>query len=265
MYNRREDKAAQFPMPNDDIDHIPAIVPGREGGPQRSPRHGGLERRRSAGTRAQASPAGGSGVFSRLVAGLALIAGGLAFAWAWQLQNQLDDSQRQLQEATGRISDLEARLSDTDEGMNQNAAVQAVKIAELESEVRKLWDNVWKQARERLAKLESASAAQGKSIKGMDSSLASTKSQLDAAAEDLDELKSVGGDLARLMASARTSQAEVERVADSLNRIELSMNKLEKRVAGNEEWIGSVNAFRRQVNASLAELQGTVRTLQATP
>ena len=202
---------------------------------------------------------------SRLVAGVALIAGALAFAWAWQLQNQLDEAEGQLQGYASRIGDLEARLSDTDEGMNQNAAVQAVKIAELEGEVRKLWDNVWKQTKERLSKLESASAAQGKSIKGLDSSMASAKTQLDEAGSDLDELKSVSGDLARLMTSAKANQAEVERVADALNRIELSLAKLDKRVAGNEEWVDSVNAFRRQVNNSLGELQAAVRAQQATP
>jgi septal ring factor EnvC (AmiA/AmiB activator) len=79
------------------------------------------------------------------------------------------------------------------------------------------------------------------------------------------KLKSVGGDLARLMSSAKANQAEVERVADSLNRINLDLAKLEKRVAGNEEWVASVNAFRRQVNTSLGELQATIRALQASP
>lgn len=252
-------------MSHDDIDHIPAIVPGREGGPPRGPRQGASERRRGGGTRPQAPPSGGAGTLSRLLAGLALIAGGLAFAWAWQLQNQLEQARGEMQGYEQRIGDLEARLSDTDEGMTQNAAVQAVKIAELDTEVRKLWDNVWKQTRERLEKLEAASDSQGKGIKGMDSSLAAVKTQLNQANTELGQLKSVGGDLARLMASAKASQAEVERVADSLNRIELSMTRLEKRVAGNEEWVDSVNAFRRQVNASLAELQDTVRTLQAVP
>jgi len=35
-------------------------------------------------------------------------------------------------------------------------------------------------------------------------------------------------------------------------------------VQSNEEWLNSINAFRKQVNASLTELQGSVRTLQAT-
>jgi hypothetical protein len=39
------------------------------------------------------------------------------------------------------------------------------------------------------------------------------------------------------MSSARSSQAEVERVADTLNAINLELRKLDKRVGGNEEWI----------------------------
>jgi len=251
-------------MPHDDLDHIPSIVPTREGGSQSSAR-GVAERRRSPAAKTREPSRGQSGTLSRLAAGVALIAGGLAFAWAWQLQNQLDQAEGLLQSYATRIGDLEARLSDTDEGMNQNAAVQAVKIAELDSEVRKLWDNVWKQTKERLSELEAASAAQGKSIKGVESSLASNRTGLQEAKADLAQLKSVGGDLARLMSSAKASQAEVERVADSLNRIELSLARLEKRVAGNEEWVGSVNAFRRQVNSSLGELQAVVRALQANP
>jgi chromosome segregation ATPase len=204
-------------------------------------------------------------MLSRLVAGMALIAGSLAFAWAWQLQGHLDQAQGELQDYADRIGDLEARLSDTDEGMSQSAAVQAVKIAELDTEVRKLWDNVWKKAGERLDKLEAASAAHGKSVAGLEGSLASTRAQLEKTTAEIAQLKTVGGDLARLMSSAKASQAEVERVSDSLNRIELSMAKLEKRVAGNEEWVGSVNAFRRQVNASLGELQAAVHSHQAGP
>jgi hypothetical protein len=43
------------------------------------------------------------------------------------------------------------------------------------------------------------------------------------------------------------------------------MSKLNKRVQGNEEWIGSINTFRKQVNANLTELQASVRAIQATP
>ena len=57
----------------------------------------------------------------------------------------------------------------------------------------------------------------------------------------------------------------MERVADTLNRINLDLSKLSKRVEANEEWVGSINAFRRQVNANLSELQSAVRSMQAGP
>ncbi len=248
-------------MSSDDLDNIPSIVPTREGATPRA----GSERRRTITRQERASvPGGGLGNFSYVLGAIALIAAGLSFGYAWQLQAQLDEAALELDDFASRVSDLEARLSDTDEGMNQNASVQAVKIAELESEVRKLWDNVWKQTRSRLDKLEADSSAQGKKVRSLATASASARTELEQAKVNLAELKSVGDDLARVMSSAKTSQAEVERVADSLNQINLTLAKLEKRVAGNEEWVGSVNAFRRQVNASLGELQSSVRTLQTS-
>lgn len=255
-------------MPHDDLDHIPSIVPTRDGVPQRSGSRSGAskgERSRSPNVQKQSSSTGGSGPLARLFIAISLVAAGAACAWAWQLHTQLQEVNDQMANYASRIGDLEARLSDTDEGMNQNAAVQALKVAELEKEVRKLWDNVWKESRERLGKLEAASTSQGKSIKGMEGSLSASQSQLKEASGDIDKLKSVAGDLARLMSSAKANQAEVERVADTLNRIDLALAKLDKRVAGNEEWVGSVNAFRKQVNASLGELQATIRAMQASP
>ncbi len=196
---------------------------------------------------------------------MSLVVAAVACAWAWQLQMELQQADTRMADYAGRIGDLEARLSDTDEGMTQNAAAQAVKLRELDSEVRKLWDNVWKKSKARLEKLEASSASHGKSIQSMQASLSDVESGFESAAADIAKLKSVAGDLSRLMASARANQAEVERVADALNRVDLELAKLAKRVQGNEEWVGSINAFRRQINASLTDLQASVRALQAAP
>ncbi len=253
-------------MPHDDLDHIPSIVPTRDGVPQRSSgqsRTDRGERRRSPGAQQQSSNAGGTGLLARVFIAISLVGAALACAWAWQLQAQLQQANDHVANYATRIGDLEARLSDTDEGMNQNAAVQATKVAKLETEVRKIWDGV-KETRDRLGKLDTTGASQAKNLKGLEASLSTAQSQLNAAADDIAKLNSVAGDLARLMSSAKANQAEVERVADSLNRIDLALAKLDKRVAGNEEWVGSVNAFRKQVNTSLAELQSSVRAMQAT-
>jgi chromosome segregation ATPase len=255
-------------MPNDDLDYVPSIVPTRDSESQRSTsrsRADKSERRRSPGIQKQVSNEKGTGLLARLFLTISLLAAVLACAWAWQLQTQLQQANEHIANYAARIGDLEARLSDTDEGMNQNAAVQAKKAAQLETEVRKLWDNVWKESRDRFAKMEAAGASQGKSIKDLEGSLSSAESQLKEASADIAKLNSVAGDLARLMSSAKANQAEVERMADSLNRIELALARLDKRVAGNEEWVGSINAFRKQVNTSLGELQSSVRAMQTTP
>ena len=255
-------------MSHDDLDHIPAIVPTRDGVPERSSSKtragkGGAARR--PGPANPSSRPAGAGLLARLFITTALVVAAVACAWAWQLQLELQQAREQMSNYASRIGDLEGRLSDTDEGMTQNAAVQAVKISELEKEVRKLWDNVWKKSKDRLAKLEASTGSHDKSIKGLQGTVSGVESQLDSASGDITKLKSVAGDLSRLMASAKANQAEVERVADTLNRINLDLSKLEKRVQGNEEWVGSVNAFRKQVNASLSDLQARLQSLQAAP
>ena len=261
-------------MPHDDLEHIPSIVATREG----QPGPGSVRTRpsKNEGTRQptstkKGSGGGGTGLLSRLLAVLSLIAAVAVGVWAWKLQSELLQANDQIADYATRIGDLEARLSDTDEGMNQNAELQAVKIKELEQEVRKLWDNVWKEAKGRLDKLEAASASQDKSIKGVQGTLTGTQSQLKETTgeiagltADMAELKSISGDLARLIASAKANQAEVERVADNLNQVNLALAKLERRVVGNEEWVASINTFRKQVNTSLSQMQTAIRA-QSTP
>ena len=204
------------------------------------------------------------GPLARILITLSLVVAAVACAWAWQLQQSLQESNTRIEDYSRRIGDLEARLSDTDQGMNQNAELQAAKIRELDSEVRKLWDNVWKQASERLAKLEKDAASQGKKIDTAAAGLATAQGQIKGASADIAKLKSIADDLERIIASGKANQAEVERVADSINRVNLDLAKLNKRVQGNEEWIESINTFRKQVNASLVELKAALRA-QANP
>ena len=260
-------------MAQDDLDHIPSIVPTRDGVPPRSDGTPGTNKARTGAAGKGRNPAppnqavkgSGAGPLARLFITLSLLAAVAACAWAWHLQTQLLQATEQLTIYASRIGDLEARLSDTDEGMSQSAEAQSAKLAKLDAEIRKLWDNVWKEAKDRMGKLETASASQDKSIKALEGSLSGAQSQLKAATGDIAKLNSVSGDLARLMDSAKANQAEVERVADSLNKIELTLARLDKRVAGNEEWVGSVNTFRKQVNSDLTALQSTVRAMQAPP
>jgi predicted nucleic acid-binding Zn-ribbon protein len=95
--------------------------------------------------------------------------------------------------------------------------------------------------------------------------VATLETQIKGAAADIARLKSVADDLERVVTSGKARQAEVERVADSINRVNLDLAKLNKRVQSNEEWIQSINVFRKQVNASIVELQSAVRVQPKPP
>jgi archaellum component FlaC len=258
-------------MSQDDLDHIPSIVPTRDTEPHfgaaGKPRPGkagaskakGKSRPPSGGSGSR----GGAGLLARLFITLALLAAGAACGWAWQLQQQLAQANAQMQRYADRITDLEDRLSDTDEGLSQNTQAMAVKIKELYSEVDKLWASAWRRNKASIEELQGASDTQGKKVAALEKSMSGAESQLKAAAADLAKLKGVANDLERLMASAKANGAEVERVADTLNKINLELAKINQRVQGNEEWVGSINAFRRQVNSDLSALQTQLRNIQA--
>jgi len=261
-------------MPHDDLDHIPSIVPSRD----KEPHFGGAgtsagqtrgtkpsRKQTKGGTRPPSGGSGGGGIWSRLFITVALVIAAVACAWAWQLQEQLEQSGHLMERYEDRISDLEDRLSDTDEGLSQNTAAMAVKIKELYSEVDKLWASAWRKNKAKIATLEVSSKSNSKKLASAEKSLATARSQLKAASGDIAKLKSVAGDLDRLLKSSKSSQAEVERVADDLNRINLDIAKFDKRVKDNEEWLASINAFRSQVNSALTRIQADVRALQATP
>jgi chromosome segregation ATPase len=256
-------------MSQDDIDQIPKFAATRDNDHQsarpktRSNQPAGNTRSSSRSAPPGQSSAG-AGIWARLFITVSLVIAAIACAWVWQLQEQLDQSGQLLNQYEQRISDLEDRLSDTDEGLSQNTATMAVKIKELDSEVDKLWAarNVHKK---KISGLESQSATNTKKVASTAKALSVDQSQLKSLAADIAKLRSVSGDLQRLMVSAKSSQAEVERVADSLNRMDLEYAKLNKRVKTNEDWVGSVNAFRRQVNTSLSQLSTSIRALEAKP
>ncbi|MAC35415.1 MAG: hypothetical protein CME40_06260 [Haliea sp.] len=193
-----------------------------------------------------------------------LLAAGAAF-WAWQLQQKLGQANVTMERYAQRIADLEDRLSDTDEGLSQNTQAMAVKIKELYSEVDKLWASAWRRNKAAIEELQKSSSSQGNKLSATEKSLASAQEQLKQASADLARLKSVAGDLERLMSSAKANQAAVDRATETLNRLSGQVAGLAKKVENQEQWLQSIDAFRRQVNGSLTELQGAVRSLQATP
>ena len=202
------------------------------------------------------------GLTARLVLTIALVAAAIACSWAWQLQTLLDDAQYQQKLTQGRVADLEALLSATDETVNKSAAAMGAQLRLLDTEVRKLWD-ARKISNGKLAKLEKTGVTQEKQITNLNDKALTQTEQLASMQSELAALTIVAGDLERLASGAQRAQSDVERLADGLNKSNLERSALRKKVESNAEWIESINAFRRQVNANIAKLESDLVALSA--
>ena len=241
-------------MSRDDLTDIPSFAANRDEAVSSAPR--GTIPARSATTRA------GIGLATRLVLTVALAAAGVACGWAWQLQTMLDAAQTQLKTTQARVADMEALLSDTDETVNKSAAAMGAQLRLLDTEVRKLWD-ARKTSNASLLRLEKGAVTQEKQITGLNNKSTAQQARLDSMEQSLSALTKVAGDLERLAANAQRAQTDVERLADGVNKANLERAALRKQVESNAEWIESINAFRRQVNANITALEAEIAAMKA--
>ncbi len=241
-----------------DIGSIPPIVPARDEVVSRQ-----NARKSPRGGRNGAASGGGAGLLARLFIAVSLAVAGVACAWAWQLQQELDGAGELLARYESRISDLEDRLSDTDEGMNQSATAMAVKIKELYSEVDKLWASAWRRNKAAIAELEKSRDALSSKVATLTQTDAAYSSQLKELGSDLTKLRAVASDLERLVTTADANQALLERLGDDVGRATLELARVQKRMDASEEWQASVDGFRKQVNQSIIQLRQSMGSAPA--
>ena len=243
-------------MARDDLPDIPSFAANRDEAVTSAHRGAVPSRGRSA-----PATRGRMGFWGRLILTVALTAAAVACAWAWQLQQILDRSLATQVTLSSRTADLEALLSDTDESVAQSAAALGAQLRVVDKETRRL-EQRRRELDSRIDKLEKAKASQGIVINTLSASAADSTAKLATLAGDLKALQKVAGDLARLSTSAKQVQTNLERLADNVNKAKLERAGLNKRVAANEEWIDSINAFRRQVNTSINGLESALRSMQ---
>ncbi|EAW39379.1 hypothetical protein MGP2080_07434 [marine gamma proteobacterium HTCC2080] len=141
-------------MARDDLpdSKIPSFAATRDEGVASAPRDAVPGR----GNRPSAASAG-MGLLARLVLTVALVVAAVSCAWAWQLQEILDKSVADGAVVAGRVADLEALLSDTDESVEKSAAALGAQLNVVDKETRRL-EQRRREMDSKVAKLEKASA-----------------------------------------------------------------------------------------------------------
>ena len=248
-------------MSRDDLTDIPSFAASRDEGVTSMGR-GAIPGR---ATRQPVSGNAHMGLMARLLITIAIIAGAVACAWAWQLQVAYELAAAEASNLGARVRDLEALLSDTDETVEKSAAALGAQLNVVDKEARRL-EQRRREMDARIDKLESDAAKTASGIKKLDTNIDSNAKTLATVTDtivqlqkELRALTQVAGDLERLGSIAKQSQTHLERLSDAVNKSNLERAALAKRIAANEEWIESINAFRRQVNTSINQLQNALR------
>ena len=249
---------------DDQIGHVPKIAPAHDevASFQRARKKGKLASSLGEVPDVPAGAVAGSSALTKtvlalVVVGLIATAGGAGY-----LYMQLNKAQGVIDNYELRISALEQQLQVTDESMNESSVALKVKVRELDSEIRKLWDNVWKRSKERFAEQEAALEKHEKRLDEVQKFASSAQQQFDKTTQVVSgltaQLKAAEQMKASVSANSQQLKQQItslEAVADKLNRLSSDLNKLDKRVAGNEEWVESINGFRRQVNREISTLK----------
>ena len=240
-------------MARDELTEIPSFAARRDEAVDSAPRKAIPGRGRDGS---------GKGGASQVLVILSFIAVCALSAYAWysyQLISELTADQSR----TGKqVQSLENLLTDTDETVTKSAAAMGAQLNLLDSEVRKLWD-ARKTSNRALSDLEKADKTTDATLKTLKENGFRQKKTLDALTADLTELQALSADIERLAGSARQIQNDVERLADDVNRANLERASIGNRVTANEEWVESINGFRKQVNANVSQLRADIRQLSA--
>jgi len=203
-------------------------------------------------SRESAKPKGDFPSTWKLIAALALL-GMLAISWfGWQQYQQFVELQQ-------RFEVLDSRLNNTDESVNQSGAAMQVNIGKHSeqlkkhwSEIRKLWGVANDKNKGSIAKNTKDISFLASKRSELESSLAKLRAQ---AEKDRMSVEGVGENFFGL-------SADMDKLSESLNdyflavqKLETSLKQQDKKIQSNNEAVKSIDAFRRQVNQKLLNLE----------
>jgi len=202
-----------------------------------------------------------------LVAGLVLLllACGVLAGAAYQFQQSLVAS-------NARIAALELRLSNTDESMSQSSVAMQVKFNELKEKTDELWgqmDKLWASAWRRN---QTEIADHGQQLETQEKSLASVQTLIQDIEKVNTQLKKEMIDLqkrAKQLDSQNSSTAKslaahketVQDINSTLASLKKGLAATDARSIDNSQWIESINAFRKQTNKTLSQLERDLKSL----
>lgn len=238
------------PRDNDPLPEVPEIVPDRD---DLATYH--RQKQAKPKTRERAVENGGASIDKKSTGVLTYIFGVIAIAavgWAGYLNMQL-------LAATDRVTALEDRLSSTDESVNQSSVALQVKIKDLDAALTQLRDESLKKMKAQIDQQGAQIASLDKSAKNAQSAIAATDSRLAEQGKTVDGARAQIDKLAAGIEANKQKndqqQASIDALSGKVKAVGDSQVKLDSRLSNNEEWVDSINTFRKQMNREIVNIK----------
>jgi chromosome segregation ATPase len=248
-------------MPNiddDDITNAPSIVPDRDELVSYQRQKQAKSSAKSAEDADDQVEGRGNGALTYVIGAVAI----LAVAAAAYLYLQLQDAQQ-------RVAALEQRLSSTDESVNQSSGALQVKINEVNEAVAQLRDETLKKYKAQLDQQASQISALDKAGKNTQAAIAAGDKTL---AEQTKSIEAIRGEIGKLPAlvdlvkqKTDQQQAALDALSNKLKGVSDAQTKLDARLSNNEEWVDSINTFRKQMNREIVNIKQQIAGGKPTP
>lgn len=243
---------------NEPVPEIPALVPEHDElatyqRKQTKPK--GKERVSEADVEPNEGRSNKWGYVVGCVAGVVALA---AVGWAGYLQQQLLTAEQ-------RVTALEQRLSSTDESVNQSSVTLQVRINEIDTALAELRDETLKRYKatldQRGAQLDNldkvVKSTQGNTTK-LEQRVAEHDKALDTARGQIDKISPLV-ELSNLSKKkVDEHQVALDALSSKVKAVNDSQTKLDARLSNNEEWVESINTFRKQMNREIVNIKQQV-------
>ena len=235
---------------NDDLENMPRMAPAQDEVAGRRSQAGQIQTPKRSKSHSRGASSENSGLLSMISLLIAITAMGAAY-FLWDQSRLTNASAKSVEQ---RLIVLESQLASTGDELSQSDAAVRVQLKTVDTEVRKLWD-----ARKKSLKLLNEHDVSIRNLttrtSGLKKQYSSAMVQLTALAAELDEV------VETLETAQITSlQKSVGSMNQKVQQMSKSVDSLSGRVLANEEWLEAINAFRRQVNDRLNELQNPTNT-----
>lgn len=179
-------------------------------------------------------------------------------AAGWFVYDLFESSEEQLQSARARITQLEERSRITDETVTETGASASEQINLWESEIRRL-EQQRKRNKSSIDANQVALQKQAITLSAIETSIRGLKAQVSRHDGSFTQQQQIIDELNTLQENVEQLVSQQRDLVDKVNVATMTTSglrsNLEARVKENEEAITAIDAYRREVNARLADLK----------